>query len=57
MIDLGQAMRDAQSITQAIKGNAPVSFGASTLGELNAVIRQNGAEARPWSNYRESLWR
>jgi hypothetical protein len=30
MIALGQAMPDAQSITQAIKGNAPVSFGAFT---------------------------
>ena len=60
MIDLGQAMPDAQSITQAIKGDCPVSFRAFTLGELNAVIRQNGVDfcrARLWSNYRESLWR
>jgi len=37
-------MPDAQSITQAIKWSAPVSFGAFTLGELNAVIRQNGVD-------------
>jgi hypothetical protein len=34
MIDLGQP------VFNAVKGDCPVSFGAFTLAELNAVIRQ-----------------
>jgi hypothetical protein len=33
-----------RAIAQAIKGNDPIGFRAFALGELNAVIRQNGVD-------------
>ena len=44
MIDLGQPVFNAESVTKTIKGDCPVSLRASTLAELNAVIRQNGVD-------------
>ena len=44
MVDLGQPMLDAESVTQAIKGNDPIGFRAFALGELNAVVRQDGMD-------------
>ncbi len=40
MIDLGQPVFNAESVTKTINGDCPVSFRAFTLAELNAVIRQ-----------------
>ena len=43
-IDLGQPVRDAESVTQTIKRDCPVSFRAFALGELNAVVREDGVD-------------
>jgi hypothetical protein len=42
MVDLGQPVLDAESVTQAIKGNDPIGFRAFALGELNAVAPSEG---------------
>ena len=44
MTDLGQPVLDAESVTQTIKRDCPVSFRAFALGELNAVVREDGVD-------------
>jgi len=42
--DLGQPVLDVESVTQAIKRDCSVSFRAFALGELNAVVREDGVD-------------
>ena len=37
-------MLDVESVTQAIKRDCSVSFRAFALGELNAVVREDGVD-------------
>ena len=44
VIDFGESVFNTQCLTDAIKGDEPITLSSSPCGKLNAIIGQNGVD-------------